>query len=208
MEIPSSLREYYPDEVIEIMYAIWGSSAGNDLYYELGLVLTDMGWARAEGVPCLWYFDSAHGRTRLITIVDDMLFSEPKPSQRKITAAALAALRKRFGDVTSEEEPTSFVGFKVTRDRPRRQLTLSMPEKAKEIVNIYAPHLLAEGAAAKHVVTRDSYKRFEAAADSMALPTEHGNTPTQKRLRQRSAPQVAESKCMPKSLWPCTACRA
>ena len=54
--------------------------------------------------------------------------------------ATLEALKAAFdGDVKYEKEPTSFAGYKIARDRSRRALTLSMPEKAIEAARNHLP---------------------------------------------------------------------
>ena len=61
--------------------------------------------------------------------------TESTASKRAITNKTIAMLRSKFGadGVAFEEEPTSFAGYRIARDRKRRALTISMPQKCVEL---------------------------------------------------------------------------
>jgi hypothetical protein len=60
---------------------------------------------------CLYRKQTAAGEAMLATIVDDLLFSESRAYA--IADWTVDRLRKRFGAVTSEREPTSFAGLRI-----------------------------------------------------------------------------------------------
>jgi hypothetical protein len=90
---------------------------------------------------------NANGTAILLTIVDDFIISEPKANKYQLADATLKLFRARFGDVTAEREPQSFVGYRVSRDRQRRALTLSMPQKVVEATREHLPELISAGKA-------------------------------------------------------------
>jgi hypothetical protein len=80
------------------------------------------------------------------------LFSVQDPNAEGFTAACvssktIAALEKRFGvSIPFENEPTSFAGYGIARDRGRRAITLHMRPKILEMARRYLPELFdAEG---------------------------------------------------------------
>ena len=87
----------------------------------------------------MYTFDSgAAGDCVLITIVDDLLFSESRGYA--IAERTISALREIYGEVTSEREPTSFAGYRVSRDWQRCAITLSMPQTIEAMVDEHYPH--------------------------------------------------------------------
>jgi hypothetical protein len=88
-------------------------------------------------------------------------------------------LRKRFGTVTSEREPTSFAGLRVARNVSMRASTISMTETIEQMVREHYPHFLEEKP--KGLLRGAS---LAAAADGMRMP------PAAERPKKLSAPQA------------------
>ena len=131
MRMPEAMRSYDDDGtelVFELGSPLWGEQgAGRDWQDTLHADLLKLGWKQAENVPAMYTFDGgAAGDGVLITIVDDLLFSESRGYA--IAERTISALREIYGEVTSEREPTSFAGYRVARDWLRCAITLSMPQ--------------------------------------------------------------------------------
>ena len=128
-------------------------------------------------MPALYSFVAADGHEcKLLTIVDDLLFSESRGYS--ISDMTIAALRERFGEVTSEREPTTFAGLKLERDWDACTIKVSMPATIEAMVREFWPHLM-HGAP-------DSLlkgKRLEQAANALVLPAQR---PTKLSRVQRS----------------------
>ena len=121
------------ERVVELGAPLWGEPPSGALWEaEFTQDVIDIGWIPAEGVPCLWIFEGKGVDARMLTKVDDFLISETRGSS-VITDATFAALRGRY-DVTRSDVVTSFAGMKIARDRTRRALTISMPQKVREMV--------------------------------------------------------------------------
>ena len=147
MALPSTFKHMRADDgselCIELSTPMWGEGpAGFEFQVELENTLEEIGWRRAEGVPALWTFQGLTGDAHLITIVDDLLFSESKSSGYSIAEITVAALAAKFGDLRPEREPTSYSGFRIERDRTRCALTMSLPQKIVEAAREHAPDLL------------------------------------------------------------------
>ena len=82
-----------------------------------------------------------------------------------IAERTIAALRAKYGTVTSETEPTSFVGKKLDRDWATAALTISMPRTIEAFVDEHYPEF-KEGKPAGIL----SGKALQEAADSLCLP--------------------------------------
>jgi hypothetical protein len=151
MDLPATCLETAEDGsrlVLEITTPIWGeTSAGYEWECAFNAELHTIGWRPVEAVPGMFTHDSTHGTAILLTVVDDFLISEPKSAKHSISDATIKLLRKRFGDVTAEREPASFVGYKITRDRQRRALTINMPQKVIEATREHLPQLVDNGTA-------------------------------------------------------------
>ena len=96
------------------------------------------------------------------------------------TDATIAALKAAFdGEVKVDYSPTSFAGLKLERDRERRTLTLSMPQKIIEAAREHMPELLRG-----ERPTLLSGRRLAVAADSLKLADRDGKlTPQQVRTQ-------------------------
>jgi hypothetical protein len=169
MALPSAFAHMRADDgselCIELTTPMWGEGpAGFEWQVELESSLVAIGWRRAEGVPALWTFSGPEGDARLITIVDDLLFSESSSSAYSISERTIALLSEKYGDLRPEREPTSYAGFKIDRDRARRSLTLSMPQKIIEAAREHAPELLSDSPPPAL-----SSAAFQRLADSLAL---------------------------------------
>ena len=187
MDMPELLREY-DDEgdelVIELATPCWGEdSAGADWYCEFADTLEQIGWRRDEAVPCMWYFNGTEGDARMITIVDDFLISESFESGYSIADATIAALRSKYGKVSAEHEPSHFVGYKIERDRPRRTLRLSMPQKIEEAINTYFPELADGKGENKLPSHHKDIKAVEKMADALRL---NPDAPQPKKLSREA----------------------
>ena len=146
MAMPNTCQEYADDGtklVIKLVTPLWGEApAGYEWQCKLNDTLHELGWRQCEDVPAMFYYgDGGPNDARLLTVVDDLLFSEAEGYE--IAQATIAALRARFGNVTSEREPTSFVGYKLKRDRSARTLTISMPQKVVEACREHLPEVIS-----------------------------------------------------------------
>ena len=130
------------------------------------------------GVPAMFSYHGEHGEARMITIVDDFMISEVNGTAA--TDATIAALKAAFdGEVKVDYSPTSFAGLKLERDRERRTLTLSMPQKIIEAAREHMPELLRG-----ERPTLLSGRRLAVAADSLKLADRDGKlTPQQVRTQ-------------------------
>jgi len=117
-------------------------------------------------VPCLWIFTSPTGDALLVTIVDDMLFSESASSDGAIAMRTCALLSKKYGDVRTDREPTSFKGYSIYRDRASRLLRLTLPNKITEAAREHLPALLDGGK-----LYLPSGQKFQQMADDLQLVT-------------------------------------
>ena len=168
-ELPDTLQQVDDQNrplCIRAETPLWGEGgAGADWAHVFIKTLLEIGWVRDECVPCLFHFETADGDAQLITCVDDFLISEPTGSYR-IADETIRLLTAAFGGVTSEREPRAYTGYKIERDRKRKLVTLSMPQKIEEAVNEYYPELLSKE-------TRPSpgnaIKEVEALADQLRL---------------------------------------
>ena len=143
MELPAELpmTDEDGDELcIMLTSPIWGEpSAGWEWFVALHAALSEFGWRPCEAVPCMWRHDGVKGDAVLITIVDDLLFSESEDSKGAITDQTIALLKKRFGALTHERWPTSFAGYKLIWNEDG-SLSLSMEQKVMEAAPGACPH--------------------------------------------------------------------
>ena len=145
MAMPNTCQEYDEDGsklIIELVTPLWGEGpAGYEWQRQLNDTLRSIGWRQCEDVPAMFYHgDGGPNDARMLTIVDDILISEA--AGYDIAEKTIAALRSCFGNVTSEREPTSFVGYKLQRDRAARTLTISMPQKIIEACGEHLPQII------------------------------------------------------------------
>ena len=185
MEMPATIQEYAEDGTklcIECGTPVWGDApSGYEWQLTFNATLAEIGWQQCEAVPAMWVIKTPEGRANLVTIVDDFLISETKESGRSIANRTITALTEKFGKVTSEHEPTAFAGYKIQRDRARRALTISMPQKIVEAVREHLPELL-DGVRPE----LPSNKKLSAMADQLELAPPH---PSGKRSKQQVATQ-------------------
>ena len=169
VELPDTLQQVDDQNrplCIRAATPLWGEGgAGADWFHVFATTLLDIGWVRDECVPCLWHFETADGDAQMITCVDDFLISEPSSSYR-IADETIRLLRAAFGNVTDEREPRAFVGYKIERDRKKRLITLSMPQKIEEAINEYYPELLKK---TTRPTPGNAIKEVEALADQFRL---------------------------------------
>ena len=198
MALPSTLPMYDDDGTpmcIELATPLWGErAAGYEWQCAFNECLEKMGWRPAENVPAMFIIETPAGTARMLTVVDDFLITESGGTT--IADATIAALKVAFGKVTFEHEPESFVGYKITRDRPLRTLTISMPQKVEEAVAQHAPHVMD---AAKSSAL--SGKKLADAADALVMPARESGAKLSKRQTQTQ--QIIGSlkfveKCMPR----------
>jgi hypothetical protein len=185
MALPTSFAWMRADDgselCIELTTPMWGEGpAGFEWQVELESRLESIGWRRAENVPALWTFTSAEGDARLLTIVDDLLFSESKATNYSISERTVSILSSHYGDLRPAREPTSYAGFRIQRDRARRSLNLSLPQKIIEAAREYIPDIL-EG----KPLSLPSGTTLQRMADSMQLAERSGRlTRAQTRTQQ------------------------
>lgn len=147
---------------------MWGEDgAGRDWHATCTAALTEIGWTPDEAVPCLWYFNGPESDARLLTVVDDFLISDSFGYD--VAEATVQALIVRFKEVTHEREPSNFIGYKIDRDRERRALTLSMPQKIEDAVQKYLPDSVNPKASRPLPCVHADLKAIEAFADNLRL---------------------------------------
>ena len=175
MYMPRLMQEYADDGeelIFELGSPLWGEqAAGRDWQDTLHAELIRLGWKACEDVPAMYRYVGESSECVLITIVDDLLFSESEGYE--IASATITGLKKAFGEVTSEREPTSFAGYKVTRDWERHAITLSMPETIEAMAREHYPHFL-DGKPAGML----KGKELRDTADSLEMP------PAEERARK------------------------
>lgn len=175
MELSKALPDDYrfdadgAELVYRIATPIFGEQlAGSEWDATLHAALLQLGWARAAGCPSLYYFNLATGDARLTKIVDDLLISESNCTDRSITNATIAGLKKILGDnVKYEHDPSSFAGFKITRSSDRSTLTISQEQKVIDAVTAFLPCLLT-GAEPDHILLKG--KPLRDALEALVLP--------------------------------------
>ena len=146
MYLPTAFQHLRDDSgqelCIELGTPMWGEGpAGFEWQVELELTLVATGWTRAEDVPACWRYVSDKGDAILLTIVDDLLFSESSKSDYSISEHTCRLLSQKYGDVKAVREPDSFAGFSLTRPAAGR-INLSMPQKIIEAAREHMPELL------------------------------------------------------------------
>ena len=127
---------------------MWGEAqAGFEWQVELEKKLEELGWRRAENVPACWTYqrgDNEHAI--LVTIVDDLLFSETQESS--IAKDTVEALSSTYGELSHEANPTSFPGYKLTH-LENGAINLTMPQKIEEaaprFTSAHLPRTCTEG---------------------------------------------------------------
>ena len=144
MYMPTTIKEYDADGtemVIKLITPLWGEkSAGFEWDAELHERLLSFGWRTCAGLPSMYYFNTVDGDCRLVKIVDDLGFSDSSPNAA-ITDRTVEMLRAAYdGDVTFDEDPTSFVGYAVNLTED--YLKLSQEVKIVDSLRKYLPHLI------------------------------------------------------------------
>ena len=144
MHLPSTLRFLDEDGgpmCIELHTPIWGErEAGYEWQCTFAESILNMGWKSCEGVPAMYTFQKPDGGlAAMITIVDDFLIAERGDD---ISRATLALLKTAFKELTVQPSPDSFSGYKITRDRRSRAITMSMPQKIIEATRAHIPEAL------------------------------------------------------------------
>ena len=188
MQLPRTFANLRSDDgqplCIELSTPMWGEGpAGFEWQLELERSLLRLGWRRAENVPALWRYTAPEGDCLLATVVDDLLFSESASSTYAIAERTCAELSRLYGDVGAVREPTSYVGYHLTRDREAGTLCLSLEQKIVEAARAHMPALL-DGDRPKDLPTG---KKLEALADSLELATRADSarlSPSQVRTQQ------------------------
>ena len=184
MQLPRSFAHLRDENdqplCIELTTPMWGEGpAGFEWQLELERTLLRLGWRRAENVPALWRFESPEGDSLLATVVDDLLFSESPSSGYAISERTCAALSELYGDVGAAREPTSYVGYRMHRDRAAGTITLSLEQKVVEAAREHMPELL-EGKRPKDLPTGT---KLHAMADALQLAERAGERLCPKQVR-------------------------
>ena len=185
LRIPRHLAVYSDagDEMgIELGSPLWGEPpAGAAWEFEFDKELTQAGWRAAEGVPCLYVFTGARSDAALITKVDDFLISETRGCF-DIINATFDVLNRRF-DLTRIHNPVSFNGMRLARDRSRRALTVSMPQKVREALQELAPDMRTR-AAAPLPAAQDDMRNIADSLRAAPLPAGGKLTPEAKFVQK------------------------
>ena len=146
MHLPTAFSWMRADDgselCIELTTPMWGEApAGFEWQIELENTLTQIGWRRAEDVPAAWRMTTPKGDCTLITIVDDLLFSESASSGYSIAEHTCKLLSDKYGDVKPCRNPTSFAGFSISPGA-HGGIKLTMPQKIIEAAREHLPELL------------------------------------------------------------------
>ena len=170
LALPDAFKDMRDDDgdelCIELTTPMWGEGpAGFEWQVELETALAEIGWRRAEDVPALWRYRSPQGDAHLLTIVDDLLFSESDATGHSIAEATIARLAERYGTLDAVREPDSFAGYRIAR--ADGALTLSMPQKIVEAARTHLPELLS----GEPTALPDG-KKLHQMADALKLPKE------------------------------------
>jgi hypothetical protein len=154
LQSPYKLQRFDEDGhelVLELGDPLWGEmAAGYEWAVTRDEILEEIGWERGEGTPSLWWIRTPEGVSNLGVVVDDLLFAIQDPHQQGFSASCvssrtIAALESRLGvKIPYEDEPSSFAGYGIARDRSRRALTLHMRPKIVEMARAYLPELFDE----------------------------------------------------------------
>lgn len=185
MALPTAFAHWRADDgsalCIELTTPMWGEGpAGFEWQVELESTLRELGWRQAENVPALWTFSSPEGDARLITIVDDLLFSESKTSGYSISERTVALLSAKYGDLRPVREPTSYAGMAIARDRAQGTLQLTLPQKIVEAAREHYPELLS---GERPTSPPPKGAALERLADAMRMPDERGGKLSRAQVR-------------------------
>ena len=136
-------------------------------------------------MPALWTFTSPEGDAKLITIVDDLLFSESTSSGYAISERTVQLLTEKYGDVGPVKEPSSYAGYKLRRDRKRRTINMSMPQKIVEAAREHLSELLTGGTPAipSGTALSTSERSLCKVADKLAMPDERPSKLSKKQVQ-------------------------
>jgi len=170
-QMPAAFADERADDgsklCIQLGTPCWGKEpAGFEWQVAFEGSLLAFGWHCAEGVPCLWIFTSPTGDALLVTIVDDMLFSESASSNGAIAMRTCALLCEKYGDVRTEREPNSFKGYSIDCDHASRLLRLNLPNKITEAAREHLPAPLDGGK-----LYLPSGQKFQQMPDDLQLVT-------------------------------------
>ena len=206
MYMPEAFRDMRSDDgeqlCIELATPMWGErQAGFEWQLELERTLESLGWRRAENVPACWRYKGAEGDATLITIVDDMLFSESRESNYSISERTVAKLSALYGDLRPGRAPDSFAGYSI--DRTAGRIRISLPQKLIQAAREHLPGLLdtATDDERKVVANLPSCKKLEAMADAMVMPERRksGLTPLQRSTQALIGSLKFIERCHPRA---------
>ena len=206
MYMPEAFRDMRSDDgeqlCIELATPMWGErQAGFEWQLELERTLESLGWRRAENVPACWWYKGAEGDATLITIVDDMLFSESRESNYSISERTVAKLSALYGDLRPGRAPDSFAGYSI--DRTAGRIRISLPQKLIQAAREHLPGLLdtATDDERKVVANLPSCKKLEAMADAMIMPERRksGLTPLQRSTQALIGSLKFIERCHPRA---------
>ena len=153
MRMCKTVQEY-DDDGMEMLYELltplWGEQeAGFEWDDELHQTLTHLGWMQVPGIPALYVNDCNGTQARLIKIVDDLLIAESGDDLVTAQATVTALKAKYDGQVTHEEDPQAFAGYKLERGPQREWLKISQPQKIIDAVTTHVPWIRDATADAK-----------------------------------------------------------
>jgi hypothetical protein len=193
MELPSAFNHWQADDgsglCVELATPLWGENeAGYEWQIELESRLSAIGWRPAENVPAMWTFSSPTGDAVLLTIVDDLLISESTSSNHAISKRTIALLEQSYGSITHEQEPTSFNGYSLRRDRASRRIQLTVHQKINEAVLEFMPELRDPATAPPS----SSGKKLQDMADALTMPPPE-ERPDKLNAQQRRTQQLIGS---------------
>ena len=171
IRMPESVREYDDDGAELYMLGIkpmqGEQPSGDEWWHHINDALKTIGAHQAESVGGLYSGKINGSSFGVALITDDLLVGEWGGDDYAIGRGLKAQLEERYVDIKYEENPSSFTAFKITYDRERGCLTLTMDQKTMEAVYEYLPGL------PKGVRPSDGLKKgqtLERLADDLRLP--------------------------------------
>ena len=179
---------------VELHTPVYGEEvAGDEWDADFCKTCVDIGWHKAECVRALHYACLPGGeQANLLRIVDDILISVPADAG-SIAEATIAAMEKRYGDITYEWEPTSFAGYTLVYG-DSGTITLHMAQQIEHAVRQHLPGLLDSSyVPSQHIPKGQS---LQSLADAMRLqPRAARLTPTQQRVAKVAGSLRFPEKC-------------
>ena len=124
--------EIPPGKVLKVVKGLYGlKQSGREWNIELDSHLRTIGFHCMPSAPCLYSRGTGDKITIITAYVDDMLITSP--SREEVDRAKREIMDK--WETQDNGRIKEFLGIKITRDRRRRRISLSLTAYIKEMVN-------------------------------------------------------------------------